>query len=234
MNSKALSRLQKSLSYRFNNPRILEEALTHKSFINESKNKDRKDNERLEFLGDAVLDLIIGHVLMDQFPDAPEGDLSKMKAKIVSEDTLAQIAQEIDLGSFLELGKGETLTQGKEKPSLLSNALEALIAAMYLDADFQTAREKVLSLFNHHLKVLEPGEISFDYKTALQEYSQKQYGCLPVYTLIEASGPDHEKRFKIETCIDGKSCGLGVGKSKKVAEQQSAKEALSVLQRERK
>jgi len=230
MKSKAFSSLQKSISYSFQDPRHLERALTHKSYINESKEKHRKDNERLEFLGDAVLDLIICHALMDQFPGVPEGDLSKMKAKIVSEDALAQVAQQIQLGAFLFLGKGEERTQGKEKPSLLANALEALIAAIYLDAGLPAARDAVLTLFDYRLKALDPAEISFDYKTALQEYSQKKFGTLPIYTVIAESGPDHEKRFKVEIFVDGKSCGMGIGKSKKMAEQKSAEAALSLLQ----
>ncbi|MBN4054752.1 ribonuclease III [Nitrospira defluvii] len=230
MNSREQTRLQKRLAYTFRNPDLLEEALTHKSFMNETKKKTLKDNERLEFLGDAVLDLIICQTLMEQFPDVPEGDLSKMKAKIVNEDTLAQIAQAMDLGAFLLLGKGEERTQGSEKPSLLANALEAVIAAIYLDAGLEASRDVILNHFKLSLKAVVPGEILFDYKTALQEYSQKRFGTLPVYCLVNESGPDHQKRFEIETWVEGKACGLGMGKSKKAAEQQSAETALAFLQ----
>lgn len=230
MKSRKLSGLQKRLAYTFRNADLLEEALTHTSFINETKKKTVKDNERLEFLGDAVLDLIICQALMDQFPDVPEGDLSKMKAKIVSEKTLAEIAQTIDLGSFLLLGKGEERTQGSEKPSLLANALEALIAAIYLDAGLEASRDVVLNHFELPLEEVAPGEILFDYKTALQEYSQKRFGTLPVYRVVKEFGPDHQKRFEIETLVDGKACGAGFGKSKKEAEQKSAEAALAFLQ----
>lgn len=230
MKSRELARLQKHIAYTFRNVDLLEEALTHKSYINETKKKTAKDNERLEFLGDAVLDLVICQALMERFPDVPEGDLSKMKAKIVNEDTLSQIAQTMDIGSSLLLGKGEEITKGSEKPSLLANALEALIAAVYLDTGLEASRDVILKHFKLSLKKVAPGEILFDYKTALQEYSQKHFGTLPVYRVVNESGPDHQKRFEIETWVNGKACGIGVGKSKKAAEQESAEAALAFLQ----
>ncbi|MFQ5596963.1 MAG: ribonuclease III [Nitrospiria bacterium] len=229
MTAKDFSLLQERLSHRFRDTTLLRQALTHKSYINESKHKEMTDNERLEFLGDAVLDLSVRQDLMERFPDAPEGDLSKMKAKIVSEETLAQVARRIDLGPFLLLGKGEERTRGKEKPSLLANAMEAIIAAVYLDNGFSAARKLILDRFAVHLRALAPGEIHFDFKTALQEYSQKAFGVLPVYRLVQETGPDHRKRFEIETIVNGKTCAIGVGKSKKAAEQKSAEAALAAL-----
>ncbi len=157
-----------------------------------------------------------------------------MKAKIVSEKTLAAVARDINLGQYLYLGKGETMTAGQEKPSLLSDAMEALIAAVYLDSGGQgtdTVRQVILRLFKMPLSVLRSGAVHFDYKTALQEYSQQAFGVLPVYDVVGESGPDHSKYFEITVCINGKIAGVGIGKSKKSAEQKSAQEALSALQK---
>ncbi len=232
MKTNKLSLLQENLGYSFENEDWLQQALTHRSYVNESREKTTQDNERLEFLGDAVLDLVICQALMDRFPKSLEGDLSKMKAKIVSEQSLAEIAKQLNLGAFLFLGKGEERTQGSEKPSLLANAFEALIAAIYLDTGLESARRVILYHFENSLTALTPGEISFDYKTALQEYSQKTFASLPVYRVMSETGPDHQKRFEVETIVGGKQCGIGTGKSKKAAEQKSAKEALVFLKRE--
>jgi len=229
MKKKPLVLLQEHLSYSFENIALLQQALTHRSYVNESREKTAKDNERLEFLGDAVLDLIICQALMERFPKSPEGDLSKMKAEIVNEQSLAKISKEFDLGTFLFLGKGEKRTQGSEKPSLLANAFEALIAAIYLDKGLESVRRVILKHFQKALTCLTPGEISFDYKTALQEYSQKTFGGLPIYRVMNETGPDHQKEFEIETIVNGKPCGIGKGKSKKAAEQTSAGKALIFL-----
>lgn len=229
MKTSTLSVLQDHLSYSFKNVAWLQQALTHRSYVNESRKKAAVDNERLEFLGDAVLDLVICEALMEHFPKSPEGELSKMKAKIVSEQNLAEVARQIDLGPFLLLGKGEERTRGSEKPSLLANAFEALIAAIYLDAGLESAKAVILKQLKDSLNTLTPGEISFDYKTALQEYSQKTFGTLPFYRVISETGPDHQKEFQIETIVNDKQCGIGTGKSKKTAEQKSARRALEFL-----
>ncbi len=233
MKPKSLSFLETALSYLFRNPALLQQALTHKSYVNETKEKDRKDNERLEFLGDAVLDLVMCQELVERFPALPEGDLSKMKAKVVSEAVLAGVARQIDLGDYLFLGKGEIQSEGQEKPSLLSDALEALIAAIYLDAGSHNglgeARRVILLLFLEVMQTLTEGELFFDYKTTLQEYSQKKFAALPVYRLMNESGPDHEKQFEVGVFVDESLCGMGIGKSKKVAEQEAAQKALSAI-----
>ncbi len=233
MNPKPLSFLESALSYVFRQPRLLRQALTHKSYVNETKEKDCKDNERFEFLGDAVLDLVMCQALVEGFPDLPEGDLSKMKAKMVSEEVLADVARKVDLGAYLFLGKGEIQSEGQEKPSLLSDALEALIAAIYLDAGadhgLAEARRVILLLFSEAMQTLQQGEVLFDYKTALQEYSQKQFASLPAYRVMNETGPDHEKQFKVGVFVDGRLCGTGFGKSKKVAEQEAAQKALSAI-----
>ncbi len=233
MKPKSLSFLETVLSYVFRNPELLQQALTHKSYVNETKENNRKDNERFEFLGDAVLDLVMCQELVERFPALPEGDLSKMKAKMVSETVLAGIAKKIDLGAYLFLGKGEIQSEGQEKPSLLSDALEALIAAIYLDAGSHNglgeARRVILALFFELIQTLESGELIFDHKTTLQEYSQKNFAALPEYRLMNTSGPDHEKQFEVGVFVDERLCGIGIGKSKKMAEQEAAQKALSAL-----
>ncbi len=229
MTPKDLKFLEEALFYSFDAPTRLRQALTHKSYLNENREAGVKDNERLEFLGDAVLGLIISDVLMERFPNASEGDLSKMKARIVSEEILARIARGIDLGSFLYLGKGEERTLGKEKPSLLADAMEAVIAAIYLDRGFILVREVVLKQFEGQLKEVTLSRVAGDYKTELQEQCQKRFGILPVYEVIQESGPDHQKRFEIEIRINEVPYGVSTGNSKKEAEQGAAKIALESL-----
>ncbi|MFQ5580558.1 MAG: ribonuclease III [Nitrospiria bacterium] len=230
MTPKDIRFLEDELGCFFDEPALLRHALTHKSYLNENREKDVEDNERLEFLGDSVLGLIISDVLMERFPEASEGDLSKMKARIVSEETLARIAKGIDLGSFLYLGKGEERTLGREKPSLLSDAMESVIAAVYLDKGFVPVREVVLKQFNPYLKEVPLSKFASDYKTELQEKCQKRFGTLPVYVVVQESGPDHQKRFEIEIRINDMPYGVSAGNSKKEAEQRAAKIALGKLQ----
>jgi ribonuclease-3 len=227
-----LSILQKRLGYT-HKPQRLRQALTHKSYLNESKEKGIEDNERLEFLGDAVLDLIISEVLVERFPNAPEGDLSKMKARVVSEATLARVAREIDLGQFLLLGKGEERTQGREKSSLLADAMEAVIAAVYLDLGFPAAREVILKAFTLPMEELTGPEVIVDYKTDLQEFCQREFETLPVYRVVQESGPDHQKVFEVEIQILDALYGIGSGKSKKEAEQKAAQITLERLKKEK-
>lgn len=229
----SLDDAQKRIGYTFSQPRLLEEALTHKSHVNETRQKDRKHNERLEFLGDAVLTLIMSEHLALMFPDSPEGELSKMKARLVSEASLARAARRIELGGLLRLGRGEELTQGREKPSLLANALEAILAAIYLDGGLEAARTFILRTFAPELQ--DPREQEGpagmqDYKTQLQEWCQKQFETLPQYVTVRESGPDHQKTFEVHLMIQGDVRGIGIGRSKKEAEQMAAKEALKQLQ----
>jgi ribonuclease-3 len=220
---------QKAIGHFFRQPQLLDEALTHKSHVNERKGKSRKYNERLEFLGDAVLSLIISEYVAESCPDSTEGELSKLKAGLVSEVSLAKAARGLELGTFLRLGRGEELTHGREKTSLLANALEALIAAIYLDGGLEAAR-------TFTLRVLAPGrerirdenrEAVSDYKTQLQEWCQKRFETLPQYVTVRESGPDHQKTFEVQSVIQGDVLGVGVGKTKKEAEQMAAKQALT-------
>jgi len=215
------------LGYHFQSPDLLRQALTHRSHLNEAPQSSPGHNERLEFLGDAVLDLVISHRLMGLLPDADEGTLSKTKSQIVSAEGLVAVAREIDLGPSLFLGKGEEKTEGREKRSLLANAMEAVLGAVYLDGGLSAAETVILHLFDRPLRQQtdELAEV-VDYKTTLQEQCQKAFGRPPTYRLTGVSGPDHEKIFAVEILINDVPCGVGVGKNKKEAEQQAAAEVL--------
>lgn len=228
----SIEAVQRLLGYRFHQPRLLEEALTHKSYSNERRSRDRTQNERLEFLGDAVLSLVMSEYLAAEFPGSNEGGLSKLKAHLVSEASLAKAARRMKLGRLLRLGKGEELSKGREKHSLLADALEALIAAIYLDGGLEASRKFTLQVLGEELlatraEQARPG--MEDYKTQLQEVCQKRYESLPQYETVRESGPDHEKVFEVELTIQGVMRGIGRGRSKKEAEQMAAKEALTQL-----
>ena len=221
--------LQKRLSYNFINVDLLREAITHKSYVNENPDLNAKDNERLEFLGDAVLDLSISSYLVENFPYYQEGELSKFKSMMVSETSLSKIASDLDIGEYLLLGRGEEHTGGRKKESLLANALEAIIAAIYLDGGLPAADGFVRMVFVAQIQTITREGISLDYKTDLQEYCQGHDLALPTYRVSKEIGPDHKKTFEIELLINGEVLGLGIGKNKKEAEQRAAKEALKYL-----
>lgn len=226
---KRLTPLEERLSYKFRNKGFLLEAITHKSYLNELKTKERHDNERLEFLGDAVLDLVMSEYLISHYKDLPEGELSKMKARIVSKPTLYAVATRLKIGDYLLLGKGEELTHGRKKSSLLADSLEAIIAAIYLDAGLGAVKKFILDKFETEMADLFMPDLSFDYKTELQEICQQDFETLPLYSVTGEYGPDHQRIFEVELKIKGKLFGKGSGKSKKEAEQMAAKEALERL-----
>lgn len=217
---------QKIIRYSFVDPDHLIEALTHKSYLNESRIPGLKDNERFEFLGDAVLDLVTSEELSALYPSAPEGELSKMKSRIVSERALARIAARLELGRFLFLGRGEELTGGREKPSILADALEAVIAAVYHDGGYEAAKRFILESFADEFNWEDLAAETADFKTELQEICQRKFDTLPRYQVLRETGPDHEKVFEVELTILDKKSGVGTGKTKKEAEQQAAREAL--------
>jgi ribonuclease-3 len=219
-----LSDIQQRIAYTFHDDTLLEQALTHKSYANE--NRVPYHNERMEFLGDAVLSLVISKYLMTACPDSAEGDLSRFRAAVVSESALATISREIGLGEYLLLGKGEDQTGGRNKDSLLADCLEALIASVYLDAGIDTAEAFVIRVFEAVIKKTCTSGGLLDYKTALQELCQERLKQLPEYRIVSETGPDHQKQFKIEVWIKGQFSGRGMGKSKKEAEQRAAKQAL--------
>jgi len=222
---------QRAIGYVFRQPALLAQALTHKSHVNEVKETRTQDNERLEFLGDAVLALIVSQFLADRFPESTEGHLSKLKARLVSESTLAAAARRLNLGSLLRLGRGEELTMGREKPSLLADALEAVIAAIYLDGGLEEARAFTARALRPELQELEEAEGAAaiqDYKTRFQEWCQKRFDTLPQYVTVRESGPDHRKTFEVQLVLRGEVLGVGVGQTKKEAEQMAAKQALEL------
>jgi ribonuclease III len=227
----SLQTLVRELGYQFKDIRLLETALTHKSFVNEHPEERLVSNERLEFLGDAVLDLAISHILMDSNPDEPEGVLSKRRAALVNEKSLAQKARSLRLGKYLQLGKGEERTRGRQKISLLANAYEALLAAIYLDGGFEAAFHVIWTEF--HLDMTESSwELPMeDFKTRLQEFTQAVLKVTPQYILVGEKGPDHEKVFYVELNLGEGLKTMGHGRSKKEAEQRAAREILERLQR---
>jgi ribonuclease III len=230
-----LDSLQTALDYRFRNARLLEDALTHKSYVNEQRAAAGSHNERLEFLGDAVLSLVVSEQLAVLLPHAPEGALSKHKARLVSESMLADAARRLQLGSCLRLGRGEELSKGRDKDSLLADAVEAVIAAVHLDGGLDASRSVVTRLFDHEFSEVvsrrhRPGE--GDYKTQVQEWCQRRFDSLPSYAVVRESGPDHDKLFEVEVTVNGEVVGRGAGRSKKEAEQSAAKQALQEADRQ--
>jgi ribonuclease-3 len=220
---------ERAIGYSFRRPGLLDQALTHKSHLNEARDKSRKDNQRLEFLGDAVLALLVSEYLAEAFPDSTEGELSKLKAQLVSEPVLAQAARRLDLGSLLRLGRGEELTQGRHKHSLLADALESIIAAVYLDGGLEPAREFILRALAPELDEVKQGggpAVLHDYKTQFQEWCQKRHDTLPRYSTLQEKGPDHEKTFEVQLSVRGEVLGVGTGRTKKEAEQMAARQAL--------
>ena len=219
------------LGYRFRDRRLLEMALTHKSYLNENPSPTREDNERLEFLGDAVLNLTIGHLLMEGLPLRAEGELSRSRALVVNEAGLALVAETLALGDWLFLGKGEEQTGGRHKPSLLADACEAVVAAIYLDGGFDASFRVVRQLFEPRLRAARD-PANADFKTRLQERAQGRLRCSPRYTVVAESGPDHDKVFEVALSLEGREVARGRGHSKKEAEQQAASRALQVLDEE--
>ena len=217
--------LHKELGYTFNNSDLILQAFRHSSYVNEQVGANLEDNERLEFLGDAVLDLAISHFLMERFRDANEGDLSKFRAMLVDEAGLSHVATRLNLGGYLALGKGEEQSGGRHKPSILADTTEALIGAIYLDGGFDAAKLIIQRLFSPLLKKVHSEDLLQDFKSLLQEYTQQAYKTLPKYRLVEETGPAHDKAFRIALSINGTFLAEGRGKSKKEAEQHAAREA---------
>ena len=235
MNQKKLPKDPETLSaiigHSFKNKELLVQALRHPSYVYENGDSGIFDNQRLEFLGDAVINLAISHLLMKFFPDIKEGDLSKYRASLVSETGLHAIAQDLSLGDYLLLGKGEERTRGRQKSSILSDALEALMGAIYLDSGFSDALMVIAGLFSTLLTKIVSDRQTNDFKTELQEYSQETFQSIPEYRLENETGPDHDKTFYVAVSIKEAVMGRGRGKSKKEAEQNTAQEALACLKR---
>ena len=217
------SRLEQALSYTFRDQALLELALTHRSFTS-------PHNERLEFLGDAILNAVIAHSLFDRFPMLPEGDLSRLRANLVRQDSLHQQALALSLGDFLRLGEGEQKSGGQQRPSILADALEALFGALWLDAGFDAAGKIIVRLYDKELSQMTPGQGIKDAKTRLQEWLQGRKKQLPRYQVVEASGAAHEQRFEVACEIDNPPLRtIGQGSSRRLAEQAAADAALKAL-----
>ncbi len=220
-----LTALEERLHYTFRDIDRLSTALTHRSYANENPQIAMGDNERLEFLGDAVLGLCISDLLIKKYADIDEGTLTKIRSLLVNEKPLADLATGLQLGECLLLGRGEDHSGGRTKESLLANALEAVIAAVYLDAGFSKTRSILRKLMKPLLENESLKAQCFDYKTALQEFCQKKFRSAPVYTLLDASGPDHDKTFEVEVAIGDGIRRIGCGKNKKDAQKQAAQKA---------
>lgn len=222
--------LQKILGVSFSRTSLLEQALVHSSYINENPASTIGHNERLEFLGDAILDFIVADRLYQAFPDLSEGEMTKSRAALVRRDTLAHIAREVRLGDFLYMGKGEESSGGRNKTPNLAGALEAVIAAVYLDQGIAAAGDIVTRLLAEEWNKLTSHRVGIDYKSKLQEFTQSKYQVTPVYRLVSETGPDHNKAFTVEVIVNKKTLGTGTGKNKKLAETEAARLALESLE----
>ena len=217
---------EEKIGYTFKNRSHLYTALTHSSYANENH---CSDNERYEFLGDSILGLVVSEKLFLDYRSDAEGELSKLRASIVCEEGLCKFAEKIDLADYIKLGKGEGKTGGRNRPSIISDAFEALIAAVFLDSDFETVKAWLLNLLPDDLKIEPSSENYGDYKSMLQEILQKNGDCNISYSIVDESGPDHDKRFTCAVSVNGKILAEGVGKGKKSAEQEAAKRAIELL-----
>lgn len=224
-----LTALEGALGHQFREPGLLRTALTHRSFANEHATAGVIDNEKLEFLGDAVLDLVIGHQLINKYPDLREGDLSVTRAQVVSEVGLSEVARHIGLGTFLFLGRGEDRSGGRDKASILADAFEAVVAAVYLDGGFEAAWKLVTRVFQRRIGGVELTGF-YDFKTRLQELAQSRLKSTPTYEVIAEHGPDHAKTFEVRVLIADREWARASGPSKKSAEQHAAANAAFFLE----
>lgn len=227
--SKQLGFVQKIIGVKFKDKNLLDRSLVHRSYVNETSTVKIKDNERLEYLGDSVLGLIVNEYLFKRFEEYPEGDLAKIKSAVVSEPTLAKVAREIKLGGYLLMGKGEELSGGRDRSSILANSFEALIGAVYLDQGLKACRNFILSFLKNDIERIDRMTYLRDPKTTLQEYVQKKYKERPVYEVVEEKGPDHKKEFLVRLVINGVEVSKGTGSSKRKAEMIAAEQILKKI-----
>jgi ribonuclease-3 len=229
--SKNIADLENNLGYTFKKKSLIKEAITHKSYAHEKQKGSLSFNERMEFLGDSVLELIISEYIFTTYPEYTEADLSRIKAYTVQESTLAEIAKSINIGDCLILGKGEEMTGGRKKDTLLADAFEAVLAANYLDGGYKKAKAFILRHLIHKTDELSTKNFIFDFKTKLQEVAQAQFGVLPSYVIHKEEGPEHKKTFEVKVFINENYLGLGKGKTKKAAAQKAAEAALKKIKK---
>jgi ribonuclease-3 len=221
------AKLERCLDYQFKNKDLIIEALTHKSY------KKPYNNERLEFLGDAVLNLIVGEYLFKKFPTSNEGDLSKIRASLVNETGFTKLANDIRLGNYIYISNAEERNQGRTKASILSDAFESIMGAIYLESGLEVLKVIILHLLETSYEQINLDVLFSDYKTALQEITQAEFGSIPEYKIEASYGPDHKKEFEVSIWIDGKTYGKAIGKSKKLAQQAVARIAIDILKRKK-
>lgn len=231
--TKDYNELMQRIEYQFKNIEYLKEALTHRSFSNENDKTKKIDNEKLEFLGDAVVNLITTEYIYELEKEKSEGELAKLKSKIISEPVFSSIANDIELGKYLYLSNGEEMSGGRGRRSILGDAFEALIGAIFKDSDYYTAKKISLKLLSNKINNLDYIEGIGDYKSILQEIFQRKYKKMPEYEIIKTEGPDHDKVFEIAVKLDNEIKGIGVGKSKKEAEKIAASEALKFFNKKK-
>ena len=224
-----MQELERKLNYAFRNPALLQEALNHSSYANEHRAAHLHSNERLEFLGDSVLGFVTAEFLFQRHPEAPEGDLTRIRAALVCEQSLYEVAQRLDLGQYLKLGRGEEAGGGRERTSILADAVEAVFAAVYLDGGMDAARALIHRCLLDAQRESVVEERRRDYKTALQELVQRQADQTLTYRMVDEQGPDHAKTFHAEVLLNGEAIGSGSGHSKKEAEQAAARAAMEAL-----
>lgn len=219
--------IEKKINYEFKKKEFLNKALVHRSYC--INHPELENNERMEFLGDSILGFCVANYLFNTYKDLPEGELTKIRALVVCEQSLFRLAKNIGLGEEILLGRGEEMTNGRERPSILSDAMEAVFAAVYLDGGIKEANRVILALLKEHIVEAVKNRDVKDYKTVLQEITQKEYETAPCYSLLKEEGPDHAKVFTVAVMLNGKQLATGVGKSKKEAEKQAAKSAIEQL-----
>ncbi|MBI5669334.1 MAG: ribonuclease III [Chloroflexi bacterium] len=225
-----MDEFQEQMGVEFGNPNLLQQALTHRSYINEHGEAEG-DNERLEFLGDAVLDFLVGEILFQRFPNMPEGQLTRLRAALVRTESLAQLARQMRLGESLRMGKGEEVSGGRERINNLCGAFEAVTGALYLDQGLDAVRAFILPRLESLIDQVLEEAIDKDARSRLQEWSQATLNKTPAYRTVSATGPDHEKEFVVEVLIGDKVVGRGVGRSKQIAAQAAARDAMRLVER---
>ena len=223
---KDITKLEDTLHISFRNSALLQQALVHRSYLNENPDFELRSNERLEFLGDSILSAVVAEKLYKDYPDLPEGDMTKLRSALVRGETLARMAQQLNLADYLYLGRGEESGGGRTKQSILADALEAVIGAVFMDQGFNVCRDLILRLYESELEKAVSSSLTADFKSRFQEVAQSKYHEIPEYRVISAEGPDHAREFIVEVLIGGRVMGKGSGSSKREAEQGAARAAL--------